>query len=62
MTLREHLFYSRKSVATFAKELGISRGYLDRIVNNWCKPSRMLAQYIEIMTGGEVKANELLGE
>ena len=62
MTLREHLFYSRKSITSFAKELAISRAYLSKIVNEGYVPSRMMAQYIELMTGGEVKAKELLAE
>lgn len=62
MTLREHLFYARKSITAFAKELGVSRAYLSKIANNGYIPSRMMAQYIELMTGGEVKAKELLGD
>ncbi len=60
MTLREHLFYARKSVTAFAKELRISRQYLDRIVNGHHKPSYLLACHIEAMTGGEVTIKEIM--
>lgn len=60
MTLREYLFYSRKSATQFAKELGISRGYLNRIINEGYRPSYLLAKHIVEMTGGEVSIIEIM--
>lgn len=58
--LREYLFYKQKSITDFAKELMVSRAYMNRIVLGKTKPSRLLAKEIERMTNGEVKAEELM--
>lgn len=58
--LREYLFFKQKSITDFAKELNISRSYLNKIVLGQTYPSRLLAKEIERMTGGEVKIQELL--
>lgn len=60
--LKEYLFYKRKTVTDFAKELDVTRSYLNRIVLGKIKPSKLLAKEIERMTNGEVKAEELLKE
>jgi DNA-binding transcriptional regulator YdaS (Cro superfamily) len=58
--LKEYLFYKQKSVTDFAKEMMVSRSYMNRVVLGKVKPSRLLAKEIERMTNGEVKAEDLL--
>lgn len=58
--LREYLFYKQKTVTDFAKELMVSRSYMNRIVGGKIKPSRLLAKEIERHTNGEVTAEDLL--
>lgn len=60
--LKEYLFYKEKSITDFAKELMISRSYMNKIVLGQKKPSRLLAKEIERATNGEVTAEELLKE
>jgi len=62
MDLRDFLYFERKSVKEFSKELMISRTYLSQIVHGKVFPSPRLAKDIEIATGGKVKAKELLKE
>lgn len=50
--------YSNK--AKFARELGISRLHLYRIISNASHPSRELAKKIEQHTNGFVKKEELM--
>lgn len=58
--LKEYLFYQQKSVTDFAKELMVSRSYMNKIVLGKASPSRLLAKEIERATNGEVKAEDLL--
>lgn len=58
--LREYLFYKQKSVTDFAKELLVSRSYMNKIVLGKIYPSRLLAKEIERATNGEVKVEDLL--
>lgn len=60
MDLRTYLFQKRISVTKFSKTLGCSRIHLSEIVNERRIPSIMLARYIELVTNGEVKAEDLL--
>ena len=55
MDLRQHLQGARKTHAAFAKELGISREHLSRIINGHERPSKPLANLIEFATGGAVQ-------
>lgn len=59
-SLKEYLFYKEKSITDFAKELMVSRAYMNKIVLGQSQPSRLLAKEIERMTNGEVKAEELM--
>jgi len=61
-SLREFLFYSGISVTEFAKDLMISRSYLNQIVLGHLQPSKRLAREIERLTQGKVKSEELLKE
>lgn len=58
--LKEYLFYKRKSVTDFAKEMEVSRSYMNKIVLGKTKPSKFLAKAIENATNGEVKVEELM--
>lgn len=60
MDLREFLFYERKSITDFARELRVSREYMNGIVSGRVKPSFRLAEDIELATNGKVKASSLL--
>jgi plasmid maintenance system antidote protein VapI len=65
MTLHEYLCICRSKdkdfrEAHFAKRLGIHYTHLARIKNNQHRPGVDLAMQIEAITGGEVKAWELL--
>lgn len=58
--LKEYLFYKQKSITDFAKELLVSRSYMNRIVLGKSKPSRLLAKEIEHVTNGEVTMKDLM--
>ncbi len=60
MELRDYLHFARKSIVDFAKEAGVSRHHISRIVNRRDKPSLTLARYIEVITGGEVTVKDLM--
>lgn len=60
MRLDEYLFYEKKTITDFAKELLITRNYLNLIVLGYSKPSKRLARDIEKATGGKVTVEELL--
>jgi hypothetical protein len=60
MDLKDYLYFSRKTIVNFAKEVGVSRHHMSRIVNKRDKPSRLLARYIEEITGGEVTIKDLM--
>lgn len=60
MNLKYYLFNENKSVVDFAKEIGISRNYLSRIANQYTRPSKILAQVIEMKTNGKVTERELM--
>lgn len=62
MDLREFLFRKKISITDFAKELMISRNYLNQICLGNQIPSPRLARDIERATKGEVTAKELLKE
>lgn len=62
MNLRDYLHFERISVTEMAKQLQISRSYLNRIVLEQMRPSKQLAKHIELLTNGKVKAKELLKE
>ncbi len=59
-TLKKYLFFKEMSITNFAKELKVTRAYMNRIVRGKIKPSRLLAEEIERRTNGEVKAEDLL--
>ncbi len=58
--LKEYLFYNHLTVTKFAKTVGISRNYISQITLDKMKPSRLLANEIERLTEGQVKAEDLL--
>lgn len=60
MELREWLFRKRMTVTELAKELGVSRPYLNSIVLGVKRPGPQLAKKIEEATNGSVKVLELL--
>lgn len=59
MNLKEFIFYSNISFKEFSKKAGISSSYLSALVNGHKKPTRALAFYIEYLTNGKVKAENI---
>ena len=51
---------NKKTQSEFAKELGVSRAYFNRIVCNMRPPSKSLGLLIEMKTNGEVTLRDLL--
>lgn len=60
MDLREYLFRNRLTVKEFSQRLECSRPHLTEIIHGRRKPGKRLANDIEKLTGGQVKAAELL--
>lgn len=60
ITLKEYLFLNKKSVKEFSQNLGYSRTHMSLVVNGALRPSRPMAISIERVTGGQVKAEDLL--
>jgi len=60
MNLKDYLYIKRMNINQFSEFIGYSRNHISGIINGRLKPTRKLAQYIEKMTNGEVKAEELL--
>lgn len=59
MDLRECLYRKRKSQTEAAEELGITREYLNEIINQKEKPSRILADRIIEWSGKKITYSEL---
>lgn len=60
MKLKEYLVKEKKTQQELADECGITRGYLSQIINGTRTPSRSLAHYLEKLTYGKVKAEDIL--
>lgn len=60
MNLREYLFYNNISVTDLAKKLAISRSHLSKVIHGKIPFGPKLANKIEIITDGKIKANNLL--
>ncbi len=60
VNLRDYLAREKISVSDLAKILNRSRAHLSKIINGRLKPSKKLAEAIEKITYGEVKAIYLL--
>ena len=60
MDLRDYLYIKRMTIVEFSELIGYSRNHISGIINGRLKPNKRLAQLIEIKTGGEVKAEELM--
>ena len=60
MDLKDYLYLKRMTIQEFSELIGYSRNHLSGIINKRLKPTRKMAQYIEKMTNGEVKAEDLL--
>lgn len=54
MNIREFLFYSQMSVEQLATQIGITRWYLDRIINRGQMPSKKLREKLKTATKGQV--------
>jgi DNA-binding transcriptional regulator YdaS (Cro superfamily) len=59
MTLDEYIKANDMRMQDMANELGIAYMYLSSIRRRFRRPSRELANKIELMTGGQVTAEEL---
>lgn len=60
MDLKDYLYLKRMTINDFSELVGYSRNHISGIINKRLKPNKRLAQYIEKMTNGEVKAEDLL--
>ena len=60
MDLREYIFRKRTNYAALAKEIQISRNYLNSIATGKRIPGIFLARAIELATNGHVTVKELL--
>lgn len=60
MELKTFLFESKVTSLRMAKELGITSHYLSRIANKHVKPSKELANAIQLYTRGLVQSSELM--
>lgn len=60
MDLREYVFRKRTTYDELCKKVGCSRNHLNRVGTGTLKPSVCLAKVIEMVTNGEVTADELL--
>lgn len=58
--LKDYLYLKNMSINEFSNFIGYSRNHISGIINGRMKPNKKFAQYIEKMTNGEVKAEELL--
>lgn len=59
MELGLYLYISKINQVEFAKQVGISRCYINLIINKRYKPSRKIAEKIEQATHGAVSAKEV---
>jgi plasmid maintenance system antidote protein VapI len=60
MKLKDYLYFKGMTIQDFSELIGYSRNHLSGIINKRLKPTRKMAQYIEKMTDGAVKAEELM--
>ncbi len=60
MNLREYLQENNIDKEKFAAELMITYSYFKTIYNCWQKPSKRIAQQIELLTHGKVQAEDIL--
>lgn len=60
MWIDKWLFEKRTTVTEFAKQLGISRGYLSDIISRKYIPSRHIANKIQTLTKNHVKAVDII--
>lgn len=60
MKLKDYLYLNKKTVKEFGEYLGYSRAHMSLVVNEVVRPSRPMAISIERVTGGQVKAEDLL--
>jgi ribosome-binding protein aMBF1 (putative translation factor) len=59
MELRDYLHNNRMSCVQLSKEIGVGANYVRNIKLKKVKPSIELATKIELLTGGQVTAQEL---
>lgn len=60
MDLKDYLYINRMTINQFSELIGYSRNHISGIINRRLKPTKKLAQYIEKMTNGEVKVEDLM--
>jgi len=60
MNLKDYLYLKRMTLNEFSNQIGYSRNHLSGIINGRYKPNKKFALYIEQITNGEVKAEDLL--
>lgn len=59
-SLKEYLFYKKKSITKFANEVGITRAYMNSIVLGISKPSKFLAMEIQRHTDMQLSLESLM--
>lgn len=62
MKLRDYLFKNKISCVELGRDLNYQPSYMISIKNGVHRPSKKLAEQIEIYTGGEVTVEELRGD
>lgn len=62
MNLNEYMKKNKIKIDDMAKDLGITYMYLSNIKLGKRKPSKALAEKIELVTGGEITAEQLRGD
>ncbi len=60
MNLKVYLATKNMTVTEFCKKIECNRCYMSRVIQKHTIPSKRFAQAIELVTNGEVTANELL--
>ncbi len=60
MNIKDYLYIKNMSITEFSDLIGYSRNHISGVINGRMKPTKKMAKYIEKMTDGEVKAEELM--
>lgn len=54
MKLKDYLYFEKKTITDFAKNVGISRIHMSGIANGFRHPSKSLMGHIQLITKGKV--------
>lgn len=62
MKIKDYLYFNRIYASEFAKMVEITPTYMRHICNRKIIPSKKIAKRIELLTGGEVSVEDIMGE